>query len=137
MKVLVQGKKGRIAIKKMAEAALEGLGFDDCELSVLLTDDKGIRELNSEYRGKDKPTDVLSFPMGDPYMLGDVVISMERARAQAVEFGVSEGEELARLMVHGILHLLGHDHVKGGRQASKMKESEKALLGLLKEKGLV
>jgi len=121
----------------MAEAALEGLGCKDVELSILLTDDEGIRELNRDYRGRDKPTDVLSFPMEDDYMLGDVVISMERAREQAVEFKVSEDEELARLLVHGILHLMGHDHVKGGRQAKRMKEEEKALLKLIKKKGII
>lgn len=121
----------------MAETVLEGLGFRDCELSVLLTDDEGIRGLNNEYRGKDRPTDVLSFPMGDAYMLGDVVVSIERAVVQAAEFKVSEKEELARLLVHGILHLLGHDHVKGGRQARNMKESEERLMNLLREKGLI
>lgn len=120
----------------MAETALEGLGYRERELSVLLTDDEGIRELNRRFRGKDKPTDVLSFPMEDPCLIGDIAVSMERARAQAAEFGVSENEELARLLVHGILHLIGHDHVKGGRQARKMKENEEALMSLLREKGL-
>ncbi|HEY4706293.1 MAG TPA: rRNA maturation RNase YbeY [Thermodesulfobacteriota bacterium] len=121
----------------MAEAALEGLGCKDVELSILLTDDDGIRGLNRDYRGKDKPTDVLSFPMEDESMLGDVVISMERAREQAAEFKVSEDEELSRLLVHGILHLVGHDHVKGGRQARKMKEAEAALLKLIRKKGII
>ena len=121
----------------MAEAALEGLGCRDVELSILLTDDDGIRGLNRDYRGKDKPTDVLSFPMEDEIMLGDVVISTERASEQAAEFRVSEDEELSRLLVHGILHLVGHDHVKGGRQAAKMKEAEAALLKLIRKKGII
>lgn len=121
----------------MAETALEGLGCKGRELSILLTDDEGIRALNRDYRGKDKPTDVLSFPMDDESMLGDVVISMERAREQAVLFKVSEDEELSRLLVHGILHLLGHDHVKGGRQAARMREAEAALINIIRKKGMI
>jgi len=134
LKVLVQGK-GRTKIKKMAETALKGLGFDDCELSVLLTGNSEVRELNREYRGKDKPTDVLSFPMGDSYLLGDIVISIEKAASQANEFGVSFDEEMARLLVHGLLHLAGYDHVKGGRQARKMKDKEEELMGALRAGG--
>jgi probable rRNA maturation factor len=97
-------------------------------VSILLTDDTGIKELNNLYRNIDRPTDVLSFPMKDPYMLGDIVISVERAREQAACYGVPFDEELARLIVHGTLHLLGYDHAKGGRQASKMKKKEEELL---------
>lgn len=121
----------------MAETALRGLGFEDRELSILLTDNDEIRELNREYRGKDKPTDVLSFPMDDECMLGDIVISIEKAVSQAGEFGVSFDEEMARLLVHGLLHLAGYDHVKGGRQAKKMKEKEEELMGVLRQGGLI
>jgi len=121
----------------MAETALKGLGFDDRELSVLLTGNAEVRELNREYRGKDKPTDVLSFPMGDAYLLGDIVISTEKAASQAIEFGVSFDEEMARLLVHGLLHLAGYDHVKGGRQARKMKDKEEELMGLLRAGRLI
>ncbi|MBI5588472.1 MAG: rRNA maturation RNase YbeY [Deltaproteobacteria bacterium] len=117
----------------MAETALKGLGYLDCEVSILLTDDTGIRGLNKKYRNKDKPTDVLSFPLNDPYMLGDVVISVERARAQAESFEVTEGLEVGRLLAHGILHLIGYDHVKGGRQAKRMREKEEDLMVLLKK----
>lgn len=120
----------------MAGTALKGLGYNDCEVSVLLTDDEGIRELNRKYRGKDKPTDVLSFPLNDPYMLGDVVISVEMARSQALSYGVGEAEEMARLLTHGILHLIGYEHVNGGRQARKMTDRETELMGLLKKNGL-
>jgi len=113
------------------------LGFDDRELSVLLTDNATIRELNREYRGLDKPTDVLSFPMDDEYLLGDIVISTEKAASQADEFGVAFDEEMARLLVHGLLHLAGYDHVKGGRQARKMKEKEEELMGILRSGRLV
>lgn len=120
----------------MAETALKGLGCLDCELSVLLTDDAGIRGLNKKYRNKDKTTDVLSFPLNDPYMLGDVVISVERARAQAGSFEVTEDMEVGRLLVHGILHLVGYDHVKGGRQAKRMRDKEEGLMALLEKSQL-
>ncbi len=113
------------------------MGFDGRELSVLLTGNEEIRELNREYRGKDKPTDVLSFPMEDEHLLGDIVISTEKAASQAVEFGVTVGEEMARLLVHGLLHLAGYDHVKGGRQAKKMKEKEEELMGKLRAGRLI
>lgn len=123
--------------RKMTETALRGLGCSDCEVSVLLTGNGRIRELNAVYRKIDRPTDVLSFPMEDPYMLGDIVISVEKARAQAGEFGVSLDEEMARLLVHGLLHLLGYDHVRGGRQAAKMKRAEDELMGTLRKEGQV
>jgi probable rRNA maturation factor len=121
----------------MAETALKGLGFDDCELSVLLTGNEEIRELNREYRGMDKPTDVLSFPMGDEYLLGDIVISTEKAALQAIDFGVTFDEEMARLLVHGLLHLAGYDHVKGGRQARRMKDKEEELMVALRFGGYI
>lgn len=93
-----------------------------------MTDDSGIRELNRRYRSIDKPTDVLSFPMDDPLLLGDVVVSVEMARAQARDYGVTCDDEVVRLLVHGTLHLLGYDHVRGGRQAARMKRKEEALL---------
>ncbi|MBI5599221.1 MAG: rRNA maturation RNase YbeY [Deltaproteobacteria bacterium] len=117
-------------VKKLAEAILEDLGLDDSELSVLLTDNAGIRELNRKYRRMDRPTDVLSFPMDDTEMLGDVIISVEKARTQAKEFGTGFNGEMARLLIHGILHLVGHDHVRGGRQAARMREKEEELLQL-------
>ena len=107
--------------------AEEGRGFD-CEVSLTITDDEGIRAINAETRGIDRPTDVLSFPMlefdadGDVIdaeldtddgflLLGDIVIDAERAHAQAEEYGHSMRRELAFLTVHSTLHLLGYDHV--------------------------
>jgi probable rRNA maturation factor len=95
-----------------------------------------MRALNNSWRGKDKSTDVLSFsqvegmavPPGGPHLLGDVVISMPTAARQAVARGHTLEEEMARLLVHGILHLLGHDHVHGGWQAKKMRAEERRLL---------
>jgi probable rRNA maturation factor len=87
-----------------------------CTFSVMLTDDEGIRAYNRRFRGVDEPTDVLSFPAeaGDPsssgHYLGDLVVSAERAAAQAAELGHDLAAEVEVLVLHGILHLLGHDH---------------------------
>ncbi len=94
---------------------------------MLITDDTTVKELNKIYRGKDKPTDVLSFPMGDEIegrlLLGDVVISADTAYRQAVEEGITVEEKILQLLIHGILHLIGYDHEKG-------KEEEKEFFNL-------
>lgn len=82
----------------------------DFEISLLMTNNENIKELNRDYRGKDYPTDVLSFPMDDPKMLGDIVISLEKCEEQAKNAGISTEREAAFLYIHGILHLLGFDH---------------------------
>ena len=84
------------------------LAYEDVEL--LLTDDATIQQLNKQYRGKDKPTDVLSFSLDDPVHLGQLVISVDRAKEQAKELGQSLEEELKFLFAHGLFHLLGYDH---------------------------
>lgn len=92
------------------------LGLSRAALSVMLTDDEGIRDYNRRFRGKDEPTDVLSFPTGhgnpadSGHYLGDLVLSVETAAAQAADHGHSLAEECEVLLLHGILHLLGHDH---------------------------
>ena len=117
-------------IKKCCRAALEYMEFrTDVEISVVLTDNEGIRTLNNLHRGIDRATDVLSFPMfeydenGDiieDYVefnemggicLGDIVISLERAHEQAAEYGHSPEREIGFLTVHSMLHLLGYDHM--------------------------
>lgn len=122
----------RELIEYAANGALDFMGFGrDCELSVTLTDDEGIRALNREYRGVDRPTDVLSFPMyafedGDlppeegDFTLGDVVISVERAKEQAAKYGHTLRREIAFLTVHSILHLLGWDHETSEEDERKM-----------------
>lgn len=99
------------------------------ELSIVVTTDREIRKLNRQWRGKDKATDVLSFTQ-DPKtgLLGDVVISLDTARRQASEGGRPLSEELERLLAHGLLHLLGHDHEKPA-EARRMAKAEVALLG--------
>ncbi len=119
----------------MAETVLKSLELDNREVSILLTDDRGIRGLNRRFRNIDRPTDVLSFPMEDERLLGDIAISVETAIRQAGDFKVSLEEEMARLVVHGLLHLLGYDHVKGGTQAAKMRAKEEDLVKRLRKEG--
>lgn len=103
-------------VRRRAEAMLAALGAAEAELSVLLCDDATIAELNGAFRGKPRPTDVLSFPMGEPAapsgprLLGDVVISLPTAARQAEERGEPLRVEVCRLLAHGLLHLLGHVH---------------------------
>ena len=119
---------------------------DETEISVLLVDNATIQELNRDYREKDVPTDVLSFPLeeeqggevepeviGGPAtrMLGDIVISVEKAVTQAAEYGHSVERELAFLLVHGLLHLLGHDHDKDEAAKKLMRSEEKRILTAL------
>ncbi len=127
------------SLQKAAKSLLSVLGCINSELSIVLTDDREIQKLNADYRGKDKPTDVLSFPLlegaGEKHtqgLLGDIVISIPTAKRQAKEFGVSEKEELLRLLIHGCLHLLGYDH-EGvtPAEASRMRRKEKSLFRLL------
>ncbi len=105
-------------VKEITDKILKELGLDNVEISITLTDDETIRQINKEWRGKDKSTDVLSFPLdeedtppGYKYrLLGDVVISIPYAIRQAKEIGFTPKEEVLRLLIHGILHLLGYDH---------------------------
>ena len=112
------------------------------EVSVTLVNNEQIRELNSKYRKKDTDTDVLSFPMGengkydiDPNtgakMLGDIVISMEKAVEQAERFGHSLQREVGYLTAHSMLHLLGYDHEDNGLQRLRMREKEEKVMTLL------
>lgn len=134
-------------ITKCIEATLEAEGVTaDCEINVLVTNDKGIHAVNKASRGIDRPTDVLSFPMfdleaGNPpqdweeYLdpetdlcpLGDMCISLERAVAQAKEFGHSSRREVGYLTIHSMLHLLGYDHMDEGEQKAQMRAREEAI----------
>ena len=134
-------------IKRCVEAALDAEGVTVlCEINILITDDVGIHGINKAARNIDRPTDVLSFPMfelepGNPpedwsdYMdpgtravpLGDMVISLERARAQAKEFGHSVKREVGYLTIHSILHLLGYDHLDEGPMKKQMRAREEAI----------
>ena len=115
---------------------------DEAEVSLMLVDDQRIHALNLEYRGVDRPTDVLSFALQEEMeeepdsdfadgMLGDIVISVPRARAQAEEYGHSFERELVYLAVHGTLHLLGYDHEEETAKL-EMRRKEEEVMALLK-----
>ena len=134
-------------IRRCIHATLDAEGIDtDCEINVLVTNDRGIRAINAASRNIDKATDVLSFPMfqleaGNPptdwseYLdfetdlcpLGDMCISLERATAQAQEFGHSVKREIGYLTIHSMLHLLGYDHLDEGEQKKQMRAREEAI----------
>ncbi len=121
---------------------------DNVEISLTFTDNEGIREVNKETRGIDRPTDVLSFPLleteedgtlviydedfvGDVLPLGDILLSVEKATQQADEFGHTFLREVAFLTVHSMLHLLGYDHERGEKEEKEMFEKQEEILELL------
>ena len=135
-------------IKKAVNMALHAEGVDvPCLVSVMLTDDEGIRRVNREFRNVDRATDVLSFPLNelapgafdpadcdrDPesgaVLLGDMMISVPRCEEQGREFGHSYEREIMYLTVHSVLHLLGYDHVDEGERKRQMRQREKEIMG--------
>ena len=136
-------------IRKVIKTGLGAEGMTlPCEVDVLLTDDAGIHAVNLDMRGVDRPTDVLSVPEfdltpgehpdaedADPgtglIPLGDMVISLDRVAAQAEEYGHSRKRELAYLVTHSVLHLLGYDHLDEGPQKQQMRSREEAILAEL------
>jgi len=131
-------------VRLSVEAALAYEGYrNSCEVSVSFTDDEGIRRLNRNFRKIDSATDVLSFPLFDfdggeepavdelENMLGDIVISLERAKQQAEEFGHSFEREVAFLCVHSMLHLLGYDHVNSEDEELDMRRRQTAIMEML------
>ena len=138
-------------IKKCIETTLAAEGINvPCEINVLVTNDKGIHAINLASRQIDRPTDVLSFPMfqlepGNPpadweeyedfetglVPLGDMCISLERAQAQAKEFGHSARREVGYLTIHSMLHLLGYDHLDEGEMKRQMRAREETIAGMI------
>ena len=156
-KISVTGEKKGInnpalaaRLRRTVKAALAAEQVEcDCEINILLTDDEGIREVNRDMRDIDRATDVLSFPMfdlmpgehpdemdADPdtglVPLGDMCISVERARAQAGEYGHSFEREICYLSVHSVLHLLGYDHLDEGEMKRQMRAREEEIMSRLK-----
>ncbi|MBI3797958.1 MAG: rRNA maturation RNase YbeY [Deltaproteobacteria bacterium] len=118
----------RAELRQWTQRVLHHLDQTQVELSLALVTDPEIHNLNRQYRGKDKPTDVLSFPLADalqPSLLGDVVISVATAARQAQRRGHSLREELQTLLIHGILHLLGYDHETSRSEAIRMHRKER------------
>jgi len=128
-------------VKRWAQAILVDVGEPSAELGILFVGDQRMRGLNRRYRGQDRSTDVLAFAMREvrtpyaighkPNTLGDVVISVSAAWRQAKEAGQSFDEEIARLLVHGILHLCGYDHERSEKEARRMHRRERMILRLL------
>ena len=137
-------------LRRTVKTALAAEGVRvDCEINIMLTDDEGIREVNRDMRDLDRATDVLSFPMftlspgehpdktdADPETrrvpLGDMCISVERAQAQAEEYGHSFQREICYLCVHSVLHLLGYDHLDEGEMKRQMRAREEEMMSILK-----
>ncbi|WP_088228751.1 rRNA maturation RNase YbeY [Desulfosporosinus sp. FKB] len=141
--VEVRDKLTGLLERAIQEGIRSAAGPEEAEVSLILVDNQRIHELNRDYRGVDRPTDVLSFALQEETdeepdaefeddMLGDIVISVERAREQAIEYGHSLEREIVYLAVHGTLHLLGYDHEDDAdKQEMRAKEEEvMAAIGL-------
>jgi probable rRNA maturation factor len=121
------------------ERALKDLGCNDTELSILITGDEEIHELNRQYLKRDKPTNVLAFPMDSITgevkggMLGDIVISVDTAKREALEMGITIQHRICELLVHGLTHLMGYDHEISKNEERKMQREEKRLLLVIME----
>lgn len=130
----------RLLMRRCCHAVLEMENFEgSAEVEISLVDNQQIQEINREQRHIDLVTDVLSFPLGEngqydknpatgAFMLGEVVLSVERAIQQAEQYGHSLQREVGYLTVHSVLHLLGYDHVDGGLEAVRMREKEEAVM---------
>ncbi len=137
--------KLKMLVRRAVDATLSFEGYEnDCKVSVTFTDNAGIHLLNEEYRGVDRPTDVLSFPLMDfegesdeprvdepRVSLGDIVISLEKAAEQAEAFGHSFEREVAFLTAHSMLHLLGYDHERGEAEEQDMRARQTAVMTLM------
>ncbi len=148
MKVWVDVRRGSDEIdpekiRLAAEAALEISGNAGAELSVVLVGDKEIQELNRRFLDRDRPTNVIAFPMLEgefstinPELLGDVVISVETAATEAGHGGVNVERQTAILLVHGLLHLLGYEHEEDAVERARMEKAERELYEALIDRGL-
>ncbi|MCX5829661.1 MAG: rRNA maturation RNase YbeY [Deltaproteobacteria bacterium] len=147
MTILIENRQKKITlnrrqIRNSLVRLLKRLGLEDRELSLLLVDNEEIRELNRLYLGRDYPTNVISFSMSEgaygdvnPQLLGDIIISVEKAVSEGETSGASLKESLDFLMIHGLLHLLGYDHESGDTQeARRMQDKEEELFLYLNRK---
>ena len=131
-----------VRIRRGIRRILRGLGYPKAELSLLFTDDEGITELNRRYLKRDGPTNVLAFPMTDAAhpeletpMLGDIVISLDAAMRDAQEWGESLEGTVDRLLIHGLLHLLGYEHGGSRQEARRMDKETERLLAMIASSG--
>jgi probable rRNA maturation factor len=135
---VVNGQRKRSIASKLCqeftEQALKAVGKEGENITVAFVSDARIRKLNREFRGKNNPTDVLSFPAGNEEFgersLGDIVISVQRAEVQAKENGLEFGQEIAQLILHGLLHLCGYDHETDKGEMNRLELRLRRKLGI-------
>ncbi|MCM2265160.1 MAG: rRNA maturation RNase YbeY [Desulfuromonadales bacterium] len=145
VRIAIENRQRRVKIQKLplrkvARRILSASGCPDARLSILVTDDAGIQELNRDWLDKDRPTNVISFAMQEGEgagvqadLLGDVVISIETAARDAAEAGSQVEHELYFLLLHGVLHLLGYDHERGtAADARRMEARERELFTMIR-----
>ena len=143
MEIQITDQQSEIAtelekIEAKARKILNALAYSESELSIVLVDDSQMSSLNWEYRKRRGPSNVLAFAMREgefaevsPELLGDVIISLPTAQRQAEEAGISLDSMISRLLVHGILHLVGFDHERGEKPAREMEQQSAQLLAQL------
>jgi probable rRNA maturation factor len=143
MEILIDNRQSEhkislVKIRKTAQAILNALACPEGELSILIVDDAQIEALNKKYLNRTGPTNVIAFPMRrddflnvTPYLLGDVVISIETAEKEGETAGISTEERFAQLLVHGVLHLFGYDHEKNEQEARGMEIKNNEILQLI------
>ena len=140
MDIQIQNRQKRLtlplsAIRLFLERCLQFLDLPDGELSVVFVSDRKMRQFNRQYRGLDRSTDVLSFSMGEgedsdlnPGLLGDIVISVETAQRQGEEVGWGLEKEIYKLLIHGLLHLIGYNHETDPVKAERMQQKEHEII---------
>jgi len=144
MEVLIKNRQNRHRlpeqkIQTTARRILSALGYPDAQLSILIVDDDHIEKLNTAYLNHGGPTNVISFPMQEgqcsgitPDLLGDVVISADTAHREAVDAGMKMNARFNQLLIHGILHLVGYDHVDSEEAAAVMEKKSNELMELIR-----
>jgi len=145
VEIVRRGAGKQFPSRRLKKVALTVLGLveqENVELSLALVGNAEMQKLNAKYRRMNHPTDVLSFPMEEKLLqetrlLGDVIISVERAAEQAWERRRTLDEEMTTLLIHGSVHLLGYDHERSAKDARIMRRLEKKILGQLCERGLL
>jgi probable rRNA maturation factor len=140
MEVLIENRQNRYtlssqSIRRKAKRILDALGYPDAQLSILIVDDPQIAELNETYLNHSGPTNVISFPMQEgpftditPDLLGDVVISADTAHREAAAADMPLAQRFDELLIHGILHLVGYDHVNSREEAAVMEHKSDQLM---------
>jgi len=147
MEVLIEDRQDHHSLPKQkihttARRILSALGYPNAQLSIMIVDDGQIAELNLAYLNRADPTNVIAFPMREgpfsnisPDLLGDVVISADTAHLEAVDAGMEMTERFNQLLIHGILHLTGYDHVNSEEEAAVMEQKSNELMELIRKEG--